>query len=137
VRKRELRAEKWQTRAIQAAVADALDRGEAFHPQMLEGRGIGRTRAELIAEVSARQDLEDAMAAAAERAEFRRWQEERSASMSGTMSAPTPAEVAEREAMAARIAALRERKRLERKTITSARALARMDRESERARGFR
>ena len=87
-RKREAKAEAWRSRAVQSAVAEALDAGEQFSPQMLEGHGLGHTQSEFVALVSARQDHEDAMAAAREWQEFRRWQEERSASMSDRVGSP-------------------------------------------------
>jgi hypothetical protein len=110
-----------------------MDAGEQFSPRMLEGRGLGHTPSEFIALVNAKLDREAAQAAAREAQEFRRWQAEQSADV----SAPTEAELEEKRDLAARLESRRARKRRESKVIQSARALARMDRESERARGFR
>jgi hypothetical protein len=107
LRKREERAEEWRPRATAAAIQDAVAAGEQFTPRMLAGRGLGHTKQEFIALVSARQDHEDAQSAARAQAKFRAWQLEQTASVSINTSAPTSAEVAEREQMQARAAAYR------------------------------
>jgi hypothetical protein len=129
LRKREERAEEWQTRAVTAAIQDAMDRGEEFNPRMLDGRGLGHTPAEFVALVSARQDHEDMQAAARERQAFEAWKFQESVGTSADVSAPTPVELAEQATMAARVEAFRARRREQAKVIQAARTLARMDRE--------
>jgi hypothetical protein len=86
-RARAQRAEVHQENAIQAAISQALENGEDFHPRMLRGERLGHTRQEFLAMQSARMDAEDAQLAARQQAAFRKWQAEQSASMSGDTSA--------------------------------------------------
>ena len=124
VRKREERAEEWRSRATAAAIQDAVAAGEQFHPGMLAGRGLGHTKQEFIALASARQDHEDAIAAAREQAKFRAWQLEQTASVSINTSAPTPAELAEQAQITSRAEAYRARRRDRSETIQAARRFA-------------
>jgi hypothetical protein len=82
---RQLRTERLEENAFHAAVQEAISRGIDASKALL-GREIGHTRGEFIAMISARQDIEDAQAAAREQVAFRKWQAEQSASWSGDTS---------------------------------------------------
>jgi hypothetical protein len=110
-RERREAAEQYQTRALQGAIADAVQRGEDIHPRALRGEGLGHTPAEFIALASAHMDLEDFQAEAAERRAYQRWQLQRSAAHSGDMSAPSQLQLEEGHQMQARAAKFREKVR--------------------------
>jgi hypothetical protein len=80
--------------AIAASVIQAADRGEVFDLQEALQRGIGRTPNEVIEYASAMADIQDMRVAAEKRKLFNEFE----AGFSADMSAPTPAEVAEKEA---------------------------------------
>ena len=110
-RERREAAEQYQTRALQGAIADAVQRGEDIHPRALRGEGLCHTPAEFIALASAHMDLEDFQAEAAERRAYQRWQLQRSAAHSGDMSAPSQLQLEEGHQMQARAAKFREKVR--------------------------
>jgi hypothetical protein len=103
---------------------------EAGSPMMdaLAGRAPYRTRQEFLAAASAEMDLQDARDAAAEKAAFRRWQARWHDDHQGDTSAPTEAEIEAEQAMAARAAEYRRKRREASKVITAARRFAQWDR---------
>lgn len=114
---------------IALSIRMAQDRGEAVDVlQAIRAGGIGRTRVEAITQASAQADAEDARQVAAERAAFRRWQAQQSASTSADLSAPTATEVAEFGQIKARAETYRAKRREEGRLLTRGRRLARMDR---------
>jgi hypothetical protein len=132
--KREARAAEFRNRSEQLAVAQAIEQGETMR-DALTGRGVGRTRQEFLALVSAEMDLADAQAQARERQEFRRWQASHGGDWaawaeanSADMSAPTEVEIAEQAATQARTEAWRAKRRDASKIIQSARRFAAWDR---------
>jgi hypothetical protein len=97
-RARTERAEVLQENAIRAAISQAVEQGQDFHPRMLRGERLGRTRQEAIAYFSGLQDMEDRKVELAERREFEQWQIRRAESLSGDTSVATlEAERAEEE----------------------------------------
>jgi hypothetical protein len=88
-RSRAQRAEDFQTRGLQGAIADAIQRGEQYHPKMLRGERLGHQPHEFIRLVSDAQDVEDAQREARQRAAFFKWQVEQGELNSGDMSVAT------------------------------------------------
>jgi hypothetical protein len=88
-RERAYRAEQFQERAQQSAIAAALEAGEEFHPRMLHGERLGHQPHEFIAAASARMDVEDQRFEASELAEFREWKRRRGEATQGDTAAPT------------------------------------------------
>jgi hypothetical protein len=90
-RERAQRVEDFQTRALQGAIAAAIERGEEVSPRVLRGRGeqLGHTPSEFVALVSAQQDREDAMAQARQQVAYRKWLVEQSDALSGDTSVHT------------------------------------------------
>ncbi len=87
---RKRRAEAFEERAFQAAIAQAIADGENVNPRLaMQGRGIGHQPHEFVAMISERMDLEDQRLEAVQHREFLRWQAEQSASTSGDTTAPS------------------------------------------------
>jgi hypothetical protein len=91
-RERAAAAEDFANRAIQGAIAAAVERGEEVNPRALRGEQLGHTPSKFIAMVSAEQDRADAWAAAKQAAAYRKWQAEHAALHSGDFTAPTEQE---------------------------------------------
>jgi hypothetical protein len=92
-RDRQLMREQAAADAFRASVEAAVERGESIDPRQahLDG-GVGHTVREFVELCAARQDVEDAQAAARQAAEFRRWQAQQAAAASGDTTAPREAE---------------------------------------------
>jgi hypothetical protein len=125
----ELAAIDEETR-IRLSIEQAIDRGEVFDVRSAyRNGGIGRTRAETVAYASSRMDWEDARQAGMQA----KWVQDKCnaewyGDTSADTSAPSPAEVAEQETMAARAEKYRAKRRDRSETIKHARRLAAMDR---------
>jgi colicin import membrane protein len=124
---RKRRVEQFQERAQQAAIAAALEAGQAFHPRMLRGEGVGHTPAEFIAQAHARMDVEDAHAEAQAAADYRRWQREYYAGTSADTSAPTAQQLEEGAQTQARTDFYMDCKRQREMAVAEARRLAAKD----------
>jgi len=108
-RERAARAQLWQERSLQAAIAQAVLDGESVNPrQAMQGRGIGHQPHEFVAMMAAVQDAEDEREAAREHAEYLAWKRDRGESMQGDMTAPTHEEAEANRLDAARSAKYRE-----------------------------
>jgi hypothetical protein len=132
--RQEARAAEFRSRSEQLAAQQAIERGESVR-DALTGRGVGHTRGEFLARVSAEMDHADAQAQARERQEFRRWQASHGGDWaawaeanSADMSAPTEVEIAEQQTRAAYGAEYRRKRREAWKTIQAARRFAAWDR---------
>jgi hypothetical protein len=125
----ELAARDEQSR-IALSIIQAEDRGELFDMrEAMRNGGVGRTKAEALAYYSSLSDWQDARERALQAKQIRDhlnsdWYGDTSADM----SAPSPAEVAEREQMGARVEEYRAKRRERSKTIQAARRLAQWDR---------
>jgi hypothetical protein len=75
-RRRDAAVEEYASRSMQLAVQQAVQAGSPMHDALV-GRRVGRTHRETVQLMAARMDHEDAMAAAREQQEYRRWQEQR------------------------------------------------------------
>lgn len=129
---RELAEEKARHQDIVASesIRAAINRGEDLDIlQAIRDGGVGHTRGEFIAQASARQDVEDARVAHAERREFEAWRLGRSADASADTGTKDPVEQAEGEVLAARAASYRQKRKERSRLLTQARTLARMDRD--------
>jgi hypothetical protein len=121
-----VRAEELEQNAIRASIVLAQERGEwVDHRAAWRQGGIGRTPSEARAAFLAQQEAEDVKAEWAERAAFEQWRRGRMEGTWADTSAPSEAETAEREQLAARAAT----RRLEDDLVITARELARLDRE--------
>lgn len=120
--KAELAAVDEQTR-IAASILQAQDRGELVDMrQALRDGGVGRTRQEAIAWMSAQADLGDARMAGLARRVERRLNEQ----CYGDMTAPSPAEVAEEQARADRRARWGAKRQARNEAFAVARTAARL-----------
>jgi hypothetical protein len=119
------RASQFEMRSIQASAVLAEDRGELVNRREALTRGVGHTPSEFVALCAAEQDLEDLRAEQRERAAFEKWKRDRQEGTWADTSAPTEAEVVEREQTAARARTRRNEDDL----VITARELARLDRE--------
>jgi hypothetical protein len=109
-RERTRRAELFQERALQSAIAQAMEAGEHVNPrQAMRGLGIGHTPREFIQMRSAVMDREDAHLELVAHAAFVKWQREQAADMSGDTSAPTKEALEAGHQMQARAKRYRER----------------------------
>jgi hypothetical protein len=125
---RKRRAEAFQERAFQAAIAQAIADGENMNPRLaMQGRGIGHQPHEFVAMISERMDLEDQRLEAVQHREFLRWQAEQSASTSGDTTAPSSLELEEGAAIQARTDFYLDRKRQRSMAVEEARRLAARD----------
>jgi hypothetical protein len=131
-RARKQRAADQHERAVQASIAAALERGEVFDMRHALQHGVGRTHREIIEHASAMQDVEDMREAARRRKAFEAFEQRFYGDNTADMSAPTEAEVAEREQTAARAEERRTKRRETSRLLTHAVKLARWDREAGR-----
>ena len=111
---------------IKLSIEMAVDRGELVDVRRAyRDGGIGRTRAEIVAWASAQSDWADAREARLTAKQVENLVNE---SLYGDTSAPSPAEVAEWEAVAGRAEKYRAKRRDRAETIKHARRLAAWDR---------
>ena len=109
--------------SITASILQAQDRGELVDMQQaLRDGGVGRTRQEAIAWMSAQADLGDARMAGLARRVERRLNEQ----CYGDMTAPSPAEVAEEQARADRRARWGAKRQARNEAFAVARTAARL-----------
>jgi hypothetical protein len=115
---------------VRASIEQAIERGEAVDVRRAYADGgVGHEPREFIEYASAVQDVEDARRAAEAAVAFRKYGEQFYGDVSADVSAPTPAEVAEREEMQARAEKYRAKRDARGTAISDARNAARMDRE--------
>jgi hypothetical protein len=109
-RVREQLVEERQSRAVVAAIQEAVARGEYVDmPRALRGEGLGHTPGEFVAQRAALMDVEDMQTEARERAEFRKWHNERSADLTHDTSEVEGEVIANRAYVAERLPALKAR----------------------------
>jgi hypothetical protein len=126
---RQRRAEIFQERAIQDAIAAAVAAGEFVNPrQAMQGGGtVGHEPREFIERASLQMDMEDFQAEASAAAEYRRWLADRGEASSADVSAPTPAEVQLQAQEQERMNKFLDRKRQRELAVQDARSLAAKD----------
>jgi hypothetical protein len=126
---RRVRVRELEESNIRASIVAAQQRGEWVNlRQAWADGGVGRTRSEALEYFVAQQEAEDARAEWQERKEFEQWRRDRQEGSYADVTAPTEAEVAEREQTAARA----RKRRDEDDLVIVARELARLDRQRDR-----
>ena len=127
------RASLFEQNSIRASIVEAEERGEWFSPRTAWANGgVGRTRGEFLAWIIGQQEAEDARAEWAERREFEAWRRRRQEGAYADTTAPSKAEVAEQQQVAARAAEQAAQRHERVVTVRQPRAMARWDREREK-----
>jgi hypothetical protein len=127
------RAALFEQNSIRASIVEAEERGEWFSPRTAWANGgVGRTRGEFLAWIIGQQEAEDARAEWAERREFEACRRRRQEGAYADTTAPSKAEVAEQQQVAARAAEQAAQRHERVVTVRQARAMTRWDRKREK-----